>query len=1067
MRKNRWFAVLAAVVLGFTAFGCKTNDDSGSSGDSTPPGKVTDVKSTVGDGMVLLSWTNPTDSDFFGTRITFNPAAEGVTQPVVIEGESGKASIACIKGLANGTNYAFILTALDKSQNVAESVSVAGMPVKSETDDTEAPGDVTDLKIDAKTEGVSLTWKDPEDDDLFGIVVSWKTNGDKEEKSLFVEKGKQSAEIGNLNGGAAYTFTVKAMDKNGNMSEGKTVTVTPKGFVNIDNSGILKAYGSAEGIELETTVPDGVKQINFYRAEHGTENFYLAGIYRNNYDRKLSGTVRFTDYYVESGKTYDYYANCTSGTNDYVVEKSETDTVTATAGRGHLEITSPLTFNYNSVVYNSSYEGEVLLSYDDDRVTGKSVGFYFAQQGKETENWIVDSENLSAFTFNMTSETKQLTIADSSLIGKPLVPYRVKCNISFADGDHKYTWETLPVEFSAGRGFENGAFTVTNETLPFHLEDTNEGVKYCVNMQNTGLEGINRIKFCTRKDDGKSVNYLKYSNAKPLTFKTAEFTEKYLNAGKRYNFETTFQLYGTEKGDVSVFNLKIKHTASAGSGEFVLSDKLKIDYDPSKYYARIEAKENEIFADGRVTPEEVTVVLDGTECKFSNGSLNLRYGFQNASGKAYLNLDRFDGAYCGSLIRGISQVPGMYGIDLYPHRFRTQARRNYRLSDDGSGNSYGFDYYFIESETNFIEGLPESLVVNDIYSNKTFTVSNPCVSGFKEITFNEHTAGETSIGFKATKVDGYTSSGRLSLTGNTIAGYDFEVSGSTITIYEKSGEETKKYCVYGDWTVAKEPTCTESGTKERICKFCGEKEFDSIEPAHSYGEGIVTEEGKVKYTCTSCGYEVCAAFNECSEAKVGDIVLKDGKAITAAEYDKTMPAAAAVIVRANDGEEPALGVGLVHRNRLEWCSYSALGYSTNIAGLQGDKTSGYTDGRNGWEILKAACSDAGKGNDAELYPAWNFCNTYGEANGLTGDMAEGWYLPTAAELYGIYCNKTAIDESLEKAGGTTFSGRYYWSSSQTSSDCNYAWLSYFSDVNLNSYYGTKNYNYHVCCVRAF
>lgn len=1067
MRKNRWFAVLAAVVLGFTAFGCKTNDDSGSSGDSTPPGKVTDVKSTVGDGMVLLSWTNPTDSDFFGTRITFNPAAEGVTQPVVIEGESGKASIACIKGLANGTNYAFILTALDKSQNVAESVSVAGMPVKSETDDTEAPGDVTDLKIDAKTEGVSLTWKDPEDDDLFGIVVSWKTNGDKEEKSLFVEKGKQSAEIGNLNGGAAYTFTVKAMDKNGNMSEGKTVTVTPKGFVNIDNSGILKAYGSAEGIELETTVPDGVKQINFYRAEHGTENFNLAGIYRNNYDRKLSGTVRFTDYYVESGKTYDYYANCTSGTNDYVVEKSETDTVTATAGRGHLEITSPLTFNYNSVVYNSSYDGEVLLSYDDDRVTGKSVGFYFAQQGKKTENWIVDSENLSAFTFNMILETKQLTIADSSVIGKPLVPYRVKCNISFADGEDKYTWETLPVEFSAGAGFENGAFTVTNETLPFHLEDTSEGVKYCVNMQNSGLEGINRIKFCTHKDDGISVNYLSRERYEVITFSTAEFTEKYLDAGKKYNFETIFQLYSYETGNSAwVFNLKIKHTASAGSGEFVLSDKLKIDYDPSKYYARIEAEENEIFADGRVTPEEVTVVLDDTKFTFSDGQFHLKYGFINASGKTYLDLYPFNGAYCGSLIKAISKVPAMYGIDLYPHRIRTQAKRIYRFSDDGSGNSYKFDYNFIESEINFIEGLPEPLVVNDIYSNKTFTVSNPCVSGVKEITFDEYTAGKTFIGFKATKVDGSKYSGQLKLTENTISGYKFEVSGATITLYDKSGEETKKYCVYGDWTVAKEPTCTESGTRERSCINCGgSKETETIEPAHSYGEGIVTEEGKVKYICTSCGYEVCAAFNECSEAKVGDIVLKDGKAITAAEYDKTMPAAVAVIVRAKDGETPALGVGLVHnKNGLAWCSYSALGSSTNIAGLQGDETSGYTDGRNGWEILKAACSDAGKGNDAELYPAWNFCNTYGEANGLTGDMAEGWYLPTAAELYGIYCNKTAIDKSLKKAGGTTFSGSY-WSSSQYSSKSSNAWKLYFSDGSLGHHY--KNYDGYVCCVRAF
>ena len=111
--------------------------------DKTAPGPVTGESLVSGDSMVLLNWTNPSDSDVYGTRITFKPDAEGVTQPIVIEGESGKSSVACIKGLVNGTPYTFELIALDKSQNTAQTVSVAGMPVASS--DNVIPAPVTEL----------------------------------------------------------------------------------------------------------------------------------------------------------------------------------------------------------------------------------------------------------------------------------------------------------------------------------------------------------------------------------------------------------------------------------------------------------------------------------------------------------------------------------------------------------------------------------------------------------------------------------------------------------------------------------------------------------------------------------------------------------------------------------------------------------------------------------------------------------------------------------------------------------------------------------------------------------
>ena len=204
-----------------------------------------------------------------------------------------------------------------------------------------------------------------------------------------------------------------------------------------------------------------------------------------------------------------------------------------------------------------------------------------------------------------------------------------------------------------------------------------------------------------------------------------------------------------------------------------------------------------------------------------------------------------------------------------------------------------------------------------------------------------------------------------------------------------------------------------------------------------------------------------------SKCVVGDFVLKDG---TILSKDSTPEGGtvAAVIVRAATSDKPALGVGIVHnRIGLAWCTVSATGYSKNITALHGDKTSGYTDGSYGWEKLKEACSDAE--SNPEKYLAWNYSLTYAKTNGLTGELSKNWYLPTVAELYTIYQNKTVVDERLSKAGGSTFGTGAYWSCCEnpsSSSDARGLFFSYgsmYHDFKSNMY----GCNYCVCSVRAF
>ena len=219
--------------------------------DSTPPQKIIagENAAKAGNACVLLSWKNPADEDFYGTKITFVPAAEGVTQPLVILGEKSKDSSALIRGLDNGTEYTFSLFALDKTHNEAQKVELKAAPVDSS--DMSPPAEVTGLQSVATAGRIGLSWNDPKDEDLFGIEITYKESSamtrslaKMEEKSVFAAPGLQYIEVPNLTNGTEYTFTVKTMDTSGNKSSGVTEKATPP-----------VAVDSKEPLKIDLSVP--------------------------------------------------------------------------------------------------------------------------------------------------------------------------------------------------------------------------------------------------------------------------------------------------------------------------------------------------------------------------------------------------------------------------------------------------------------------------------------------------------------------------------------------------------------------------------------------------------------------------------------------------------------------------------------------------------------------------------------------------------------------------------------------------------------------------------------------
>ena len=224
-----------------------------------------------------------------------------------------------------------------------------------------------------------------------------------------------------------------------------------------------------------------------------------------------------------------------------------------------------------------------------------------------------------------------------------------------------------------------------------------------------------------------------------------------------------------------------------------------------------------------------------------------------------------------------------------------------------------------------------------------------------------------------------------------------------------------------------------------------------------------------------------------SPYEVGDIVFNDGSAtpytaqLTLSNEQKA--AAIAIIfykgTGLNNGGDTTtsrtLGVGLKHdKTGREWCLNSANAYSKDITTIQDDDKNGSDNLSQIATFLSA--SGSGTTDDTGTtsnYPAFDFAITYSStATNLGTTYANGWYLPSIAELYEIYncrANNVNIDDASSLCEGDTFSTSYYyyWSSSQYASIDNYA---YGLDFDDGGWVGsTKDFDEYrcVCAIRAF
>ncbi|MDR1587257.1 MAG: fibronectin type III domain-containing protein, partial [Treponema sp.] len=237
----------------------ETGLPSASPGDTTPPANVRGLNAVPGHGNVALSWENPEDGDFYGVEISAVPAAGVLSVPLIIK--KGSESFT-VTGLKVSHQYSFRVVSLDDSLN--ESVGVSTTAATLDTGDHTPPGKAANVNAEPGDGTVFLSWANPDDED--GDFAGLEISASPQAPGFPVRISPVAAYLAaGLTNGTSYTFTVKAIDTSGNLSEGtESAEVTPQAY-----SPDLTGPGGAGGLRAEP----GLNSITLSWTNPGDDDF--------------------------------------------------------------------------------------------------------------------------------------------------------------------------------------------------------------------------------------------------------------------------------------------------------------------------------------------------------------------------------------------------------------------------------------------------------------------------------------------------------------------------------------------------------------------------------------------------------------------------------------------------------------------------------------------------------------------------------------------------------------------------------------------------------------------------
>ncbi len=265
------------------------------SADSTPPASPTQFTATSGDRVVHLSWTNPSDPGFRALKLvrrvdrfaTFSGDGETIIN-------LGTETTYDDPELTNGVQYYYTLFAVDEIGN--ESTTGAKVTAIPGVDGV-PPGSVTNFAATAQNGRVDLSWTNPADADLSGVLVVRKEGSAPSSTSdgvpVFDDRGESYVDDAVTNG-TTYHYGAYAYDPSGNYSAGAFAEATPDASIQPPYSfTLLNTFSSPDSHPVQAFMYDGSLLLfggnnnRFYEMDPTTgavgESFTIEGVEFQDY----------------------------------------------------------------------------------------------------------------------------------------------------------------------------------------------------------------------------------------------------------------------------------------------------------------------------------------------------------------------------------------------------------------------------------------------------------------------------------------------------------------------------------------------------------------------------------------------------------------------------------------------------------------------------------------------------------------------------------------------------------------------------------------------------------------
>ncbi|MBI9102335.1 MAG: fibronectin type III domain-containing protein [Spirochaetales bacterium] len=205
--------------------------------DGISPAVVADVTVSQSGNQVILTWTDPSDSDLEHIKIKCTPG--GYFQRI-----SSATERVVFTDLEPETIYTFTLTASDIFGNLAPVVTVTHtVPAVIPLVDNTAPGEVTGQSFIPFSSTVNITWSDPADTDYHHTAITYTPGGT---TPIEIPGGIEFIQLPFLTNGVEYTFNLKTVDQAGNISTGVTGTAIPQealGVLNVNGADAVENDG--------------------------------------------------------------------------------------------------------------------------------------------------------------------------------------------------------------------------------------------------------------------------------------------------------------------------------------------------------------------------------------------------------------------------------------------------------------------------------------------------------------------------------------------------------------------------------------------------------------------------------------------------------------------------------------------------------------------------------------------------------------------------------------------------------------------------------------------------------